>query len=33
VVEAKQDPAAAPGYQYAQMGFRHLSELKRSLER
>ena len=33
VVEAEQDPALAPSYQYAQMGFRHLSELKRALER
>ena len=33
VVEAEQDPALAPSYQYAQMGFRHLTELKRSLER
>ena len=33
VVEAEQDPAMAPSYQYAQMGFRHLSELKRALER
>jgi inosose dehydratase len=33
VVEAEQDPALAPSYQYAQMGFRHLSELTRSLER
>ncbi len=33
VVEAEQDPARAPSYQYAQMGFRHLSELKRALER
>ena len=33
VVEAEQDPAVAPSYEYAQMGFRHLSELKRSLER
>ena len=33
VVEAEQDPALAPSYEYAQMGFRHLSELKRSLER
>ena len=32
VVEAEQDPALAPSYQYAQMGFRHLSELKRALE-
>jgi inosose dehydratase len=27
VVEAEQDPAVAPSYQYAQMGFRHLSAL------
>ena len=33
VVEAEQDPAIAPSYQYAQMGFRHLSELKRALEK
>ncbi len=33
VVEAEQDPALAPSYEYAQMGFRHLSELKRALER
>ena len=33
VVEAEQDPALAPSYQYAQMGFRYLSELKRTLER
>jgi len=33
VVEAEQDPALAPSYQYAQMGFRHLSELKQALER
>ena len=33
VVEAEQDPALAPSYQYAQMGFRHISELKQSLER
>jgi inosose dehydratase len=32
VVEAEQDPALAPSYQYAQMGFRHLYELKRALE-
>ncbi len=32
VVEAEQDPALAPSYQYAQMGFHHLSELKRTLE-
>ena len=33
VVEAEQDPALAPSYQYAQMGFGYLSELKRALER
>jgi len=33
VVEAEQDPALAPSYQYAQMGFRYLSELKHSMER
>jgi inosose dehydratase len=33
VVEAEQDPALAPSYQYAQMGFRHLLELKAELER
>jgi len=33
VVEAEQDPATAPSYKYAQMGFRHLTELKRALER
>jgi len=27
VVEAEQDPALAPSYQYAEMGFRHLSAL------
>jgi inosose dehydratase len=27
VVEAEQDPALAPSYQYAQMGFRHLTAL------
>ncbi len=27
VVEAEQDPAVAPSYQYAQMGYRHLAEL------
>ena len=31
VVEAEQDPAVAPSYQYAQMGFRYLSELKNSI--
>jgi inosose dehydratase len=30
VVEAEQDPALAPSYQYAQMGFRHLSALVNS---
>ena len=33
VVEAEQDPALAPSYQYAQMGLRHLRELKAELER
>lgn len=33
VVEAEQDPALAPSYQYAQMGFRYLSDLRRALER
>ncbi len=33
VVEAEQDPARAPSYQYAQMGFRHLSDLKSAIER
>jgi inosose dehydratase len=32
VVEAEQDPALAPSYQYAQMGFRHLSQLKKTLD-
>ena len=32
VVEAEQDPALAPSYQYAQMGLRHLSGLKQALE-
>jgi inosose dehydratase len=32
VVEAEQDPAVAPSYEYAQMGFRHLSKLVRELE-
>src|SRR3954464_5754358 len=27
VVEAEQDPVVAPSYQYAQMGFRHLTAL------
>jgi inosose dehydratase len=30
VVEAEQDPVVAPSYQYAQMGFRHLSTLVNS---
>ena len=33
VVEAEQDPALAPSYRYAQMGFRYLSELTRTLDR
>jgi inosose dehydratase len=32
VVEAEQDPAVAPSYEYAQMGFRHLAALVRELE-
>jgi inosose dehydratase len=32
VVEAEQDPAVAPSYQYAQMGYRHLAALVRELE-
>lgn len=32
VVEAEQDPAVAPSYQYAQMGFQHLTQLVRSIE-
>jgi inosose dehydratase len=32
VVEAEQDPAVAPSYQYAEMGFRHLAGLVRALE-
>ena len=32
VVEAEQDPAVAPSYQYAEMGFRHLTQLVRSIE-
>jgi len=27
VVEAEQDPAVAPAYRYAEMGYRHLSKL------
>ena len=32
VVEAEQDPAVAPSYQYAQMGFEHLQKLVREIE-
>jgi inosose dehydratase len=32
VVEAEQDPAVAPSYQYAQMGFQHLSDLVKRIE-
>ncbi|HEU4843444.1 MAG TPA: myo-inosose-2 dehydratase [Burkholderiaceae bacterium] len=32
VVEAEQDPAVAPSYQYAQMGYRHLAQLVREIE-
>jgi inosose dehydratase len=32
VVEAEQDPAVAPSYQYADMGYRHLAGLVRALE-
>lgn len=32
VVEAEQDPAVAPSYQYAEMGYRHLAELVRAIE-
>ncbi len=32
VVEAEQDPAVAPSYRYAQMGYRHLAELVRECE-
>jgi inosose dehydratase len=27
VVEAEQDPAVAPSYRYAEMGYRHLSQI------
>jgi inosose dehydratase len=33
VVEAEQDPAVAPAYRYAEMGYRHLSGLLSSVER
>ncbi|WP_295999788.1 myo-inosose-2 dehydratase [Rugamonas sp.] len=32
VVEAEQDPAVAPSYQYAEMGYRHLRQLVRTIE-
>lgn len=32
VVEAEQDPAVAPSYQYAEMGYRHLAELVQAIE-
>jgi inosose dehydratase len=32
VVEAEQDPAVAPSYQYAQMGYRHLAGLVAQIE-
>jgi inosose dehydratase len=32
VVEAEQDPAVAPSYRYAQMGYRHLAGLVRDIE-
>lgn len=32
VVEAEQDPAVAPSYQYAEMGYRHLSALVQAIE-
>ena len=32
VVEAEQDPAVAPSYQYAEMGYRYLSTLVHALE-
>ena len=33
VVEAEQDPAVAPSYQYAAMGYRHLAALVAAIER
>ena len=33
VVEAEQDPAVAPSYQYAEMGFNNLANLVRAIER
>ena len=32
VVEAEQDPAVAPSYQYAEMGFHHLTSLVQAIE-
>ncbi len=32
VVEAEQDPAVAPSYQYAQMGYQHLAQLVAGIE-
>jgi inosose dehydratase len=32
VVEAEQDPAVAPSYEYAEKGYRHLAELVRQIE-
>ncbi|MEC5162624.1 MULTISPECIES: myo-inosose-2 dehydratase [unclassified Janthinobacterium] len=32
VVEAEQDPAVAPSYQYAQMGYQHLAQLVHKIE-
>jgi inosose dehydratase len=32
VVEAEQDPAVAPSYQYAEMGYRHLAALVQAIE-
>jgi len=32
VVEAEQDPAVAPSYQYAEMGYRHLAALVHAIE-
>jgi inosose dehydratase len=31
VVEAEQDPAVAPSYQYAEMGYRHLAGLVQAI--
>ena len=32
VVEAEQDPAVAPSYRYAEMGYRHLAALVSAIE-